>query len=1418
MKFRFLTVCSLLLSLLLLGGIMVACGGDEEETADSAPEESSDEKESGDESETESDTDETKPPVVLTGTWGSAITHAHQIANGVQASYMDSTRNHYRVENQNMVLEYALAAADQPMVSALKNSKGDVYVANTMDAFVKMNDGNVYYASNTTTAARPNIFKYGYYYYEVHFLEQNFIAAHDVSAEKEFPVRLFQNLSADASNRKFADDTVSFTVSGGDPYIYTGESPKFSAATYNAIEISIRSDRATSATLYFLAGSATGHSDAQSVNFALIPDGEFHAYTVFLSGVSDYTGMVSRLRLDLNDAAVGDVIAINGLRALKAESKVPPIVFDRTLHAYSDKLNQALHFIAKDTVTGISEFGMSTTIPADTVDKLIVGDAKGTHTSLDDVDWTTAVYVGFDIKSAGVFGYILPVHENSGKLTVALADGHYIITQSASPEDGILEAMGSFTENDFFMGQRLYTDETHTFDAFLREAEYERNPLTVLGGDTYVGYDALRGAYEYGIGGTGFNPPFFTSWNRHYEADVTIKGTDTDRQIYIYSNCPSNGGCTEGAVLLDENGMQLPIPMMIFKNFGGEDEEPIFYHGDQAYSMTLFPMTIDAGVDKSFTILNAMQNWGAFPLKQLSSIQFYAPYYHLSTGVTETSCIAPWYVHGKSLWTLPDFRPMSGIWWFDYEDDRRDNQPQHTHAGYHYFLQYTDADGNRYASENIENTIVSSGLNYSEVIMDYISDDGKIKVSYNHIEMPQTDEHRAYYEITYEVLEDVKIQNFQKDFSFFSTQGYAGLYQKMGYLNEKNEIVHINTPKRGFIQLGDQCPYVSFYALSGAWENKCGNTGFMIYNADLCIGGETYKGNLGLYTDDSKHHLTLNLGEVTLKKGDKMSINMVIVPWGSEESTDDTNMIKLRENTGLCPLDVTVANGEKLASVFVPRVKSVNGKDAELTLTGGTNHSVVRVYGFEKLTAPKIYEKINGEWVEYVSSSANTPDLDGTVHDYDGYCVYYDGDGTYSYTFLVDMTDVSERTFKIDASEDFQGWPAEPENEKKDPLNVYSDPTEIKSQIIGASVGESVVAEDGSYIRIYGDGTSPEAYFTTHIASNGEATGQYLVFKYRYPGGKSPSDIQIYTSTANNSAIAEEYFTIHDLTVDDNWHIMVVDMSKQGLPTFEAAASGKYVALHIRMDIFNAVTATDQYIDLAYIGVSDQLEAICQLNSDMEAADVCTNGAITATLNLQTGKVIPLGEEDSDKPATPLPDNDADFIHSDSGKAPAALAYIARIDFVNGVGDGEEGSPQYDSKGASNLTKIDVLAYNAETVDGHKLALAGWAMVYGGIEKYVWSADGGKTWHDATLYNRDTIQNASEGIIRAAEGGTATSGFDEFTANAVFQGAAGIPSGICADLSAYAGETVQVTFAAVPVAAPDALCIIVSISGVKVVD
>ena len=166
----------------------------------------------------------------------------------------------------------------------------------------------------------------------------------------------------------------------------------------------------------------------------------------------------------------------------------------------------------------------------------------------------------------------------------------------------------------------------------------------------------------------------------------------------------------------------------------------------------------------------------------------------------------------------------------------------------------------------------------------------------------------------------------------------------------------------------------------------------------------------------------IDIGEVTFKKGDTITINAIIMPWGSQESdfsgknfAPDVNVRAVRENTILNRAFATpVSDCEKVSRCFLPSIRSTNGTSAKFLLSGGENNIAVRVYGFERLAKPAICELVGGEWEKYELSSINTPDAQGKTHAYDGYNVFFDGDGSYSYSFVVTMNGGKERQFKIE--------------------------------------------------------------------------------------------------------------------------------------------------------------------------------------------------------------------------------------------------------------------------------------------------------------------------------------------------------------------------------------------------------------------
>lgn len=336
-------------------------------------------------------------------------------------------------------------------------------------------------------------------------------------------------------------------------------------------------------------------------------------------------------------------------------------------------------------------------------------------------------------------------------------------------------------------------------------------------------------------------------------------------------------------------------------------------------------------------------------------------------------------------------------------------QPQHTSGGRLYFLQYTDAEGNTYASDKTMDEIVSHGPVYTDIWMNYLSDDGRISIDYRHMEMPQTDENRTYYEIRMKVLEDISFENFAEDFTFFSMDGRSIVYDTLGYLNENNEVILTSTSqskREKIYKLGSESPFVSLSYTAAS--NDYVNLAAVIKDYSATIGGQAYTGGI-VMTDTFRDNvnyvrLTLDLGAVTLKAGDEININMILMPWGSQETAKDdiSGVLNVRRDTCLDPIKAEVKTGILISDPYMPQIRAEDGT-AEFTLSGADNNMAVRVYGFDDYAKPTIEEYVDGAWVEYKTASKNG---------YDGYMVHYDGDGTYSFSFIVDMSN-GARTFRV---------------------------------------------------------------------------------------------------------------------------------------------------------------------------------------------------------------------------------------------------------------------------------------------------------------------------------------------------------------------------------------------------------------------
>lgn len=1218
----------------------------------------------------------------LTGEYAEIIEVSNDIKNGVNPYYTDATRTSVTIDNQNMTLKYNIAPNGNMQIENLSTRGGCSYIENTMDVILNMQNGNKYYASKSLDDAILNIYRYGFYYYENRIEGQTFM--NEIVAESEHKFDLETAATRGFSKMTFdSDGTMNFRMSSDEDPQMRFEDLDLNASDYKYLELVIKtSDASKLCELYMVAGSAAGYSTNQRFQFSLVAGEEYQTVVFPLAdSINDYTGKISKLRLDIN-AATGAEISIKSLRLYDASYAGAPetLSIQRSFLTYSTKLHHLVQLSTTETVEGVASVDFVTRIAENKVAKLVVKDADGLKYTLEGVDWNTVEYVGFDIVDAGIFGYVLPFDDQSGKISVTLENGAYTVIQSKTPENGKLipSAKKTHNANDFFMGQRIYTDENHEFDTFIYEAEIERNPLTEehITVDTrydkaaFKGYNALKGYYEFNIAGGKFTQSYYGYPNRQYRVSFTVSGVEEKRMMYFATHSDETGGL-ECAVLLGKGDLLLPVPVEVCKNFDSDGDNTIYNIDDTLFSEAFFPLIVNPGDELKYTCVNLYQNWGLFPLKQISSIQYHVPFYHLSTGVIETNCIVPFTESGPG---LPDHRAMSAPLW--------PTQPQHTSGGSHTFLHYKGDDGKLVLTDNKSAFIDSYGPTYADITLGYLSADNKIETSYHYMEMPQTDENRTYLELSYKFLEDMSFTEFWKDFIFYrcTDNNETGRYQRLGYLDENNESQVVDASlgnKEYSYVLGNDCPYFTLFDMKGRapdTSNYYGyvNIGFLIYNHEVICNGEKLDVDFKIRNVDNYVYLSLDLEDVSFKAGDTIQINAIMMPWGSHEleapenEADrveghtyydtivdgvpymDKNVRDVRENTLKNPVKLTPAEDcNVIESTYLPKIRSNNGESAEFTISGGHNNIAVRVYGFNKLTVPTIQEYVGGRWVTYKVMSAANKDAQGYGYMYDGYMVYYDGDGTYSYSFIIEMDNGAERKFRVSTAEDYKAWPeVDPDmgantaiDAENDPINVYVDAKEIASFEIDMknciSSLELIENDTESYLRIFANSGAGESFVTLFKADDPayadlQSTGRYLVFKYRLDAN-SPNRLpgfEFFTNTERATPEGPDNLDYYNIKYDGEWHVVIIDIRGLLPHKYYVEREDKtFKAQFLRFDFFNTSNLSEEmYIDIAYVGLSDSLQDIYKLNEDMDEVTLAIQPGVETVINPKTGMEV--GYED----------------------------------------------------------------------------------------------------------------------------------------------------------------------------------------------
>lgn len=716
------------------------------------------------------------------------------------------------------------------------------------------------------------------------------------------------------------------------------------------------------------------------------------------------------------------------------------LYLDKTYHVYSDRMYQVYRLINSNSsaVSTIEQVTFQTMIPKSSVTKFEIrnGDTITTSYSSNALGSTEFRYAAFDIEGVGVLAFINTSTDCS--FWLMQDNDNYYFRQVKKV--GTLEAGGEVS-----FGTRVYTDTTHDFSGMRTADEIERNPLTAdditvtghstsLDGTGFVGYDKLKGHYVMNIAGSGFADAFGEPDKKYIDNIKVVAKDDRDVFFMVHSTCP-----LEGAALTDKNDLLIPMGLEVMKNFGHEVEEPIYDPADKMYGDTLFPVKLAKGKTLEFSLVNVYQNWGKYPLKQISSISYYVSYYHMSTGVTETNCLAPYYStylnkDDVGSWILPDFRGMSN----DGQTYEKDGSEKHSDLQNNSVgavngvsngssLSSSEADLGIYQGSDIH----SSGLTYADMNYSYTSKNGSYDVVYRHVEMPQTDEGRTYYTVEISFKKSTSLK--YADFSIFSFDARVNgdYYKNAAYIdaNGNKQVVSIDSTKLQsttsiinkwsptLYKLNKGSSYFTYYNMVRDGIHESGNFALIVKDYAITVNGQASDIGFAFYNDRIKRNSAYsNRGSLTIAEnttfaaGDKITVNVILLPYGKGSGESDISSVeKVYKDSATEALKVTATKGAVVEDDFIATVRAASYGVAEFTLSGGAikNSEVnyaIRVKGLKKLGKLKVEKKnASGEWetVELASS-----------HGFDGYSVIYEKDGTLEYSFIVTKTE-SDVTYRV---------------------------------------------------------------------------------------------------------------------------------------------------------------------------------------------------------------------------------------------------------------------------------------------------------------------------------------------------------------------------------------------------------------------
>lgn len=507
----------------------------------------------------------------------------------------------------------------------------------------------------------------------------------------------------------------------------------------------------------------------------------------------------------------------------------------------------------------------------------------------------------------------------------------------------------------------------------------ERSPLPpaafAVRDGWWLGYDPVSGLYRMQAAA---NTPAFSFEaayrvpSRRLSALLEVRNDALPRRLVV--KCATGVGNLPGAVLADPAGFPLPVPVMVAKNFGGEREEP----DDTGYGDAYFPLRLPANDQRRLQVVNLLQTWGSHMVKQVSSIRFFMIYWHLSVGLSESTCFSMDSLGDEFCYRIPDFRPLSGEFW--------PGQPQHGVGQFPGFLQYQPGNRTRLIYERTTFESISPCL--ARFTMAYHTSDGAATATVSVMEVPHRDEMRTFLRLRYDWQQPVAIEgDARRTFRWLNLHdrfrsnrllwlGAEGTVQERPIRGEGGPPVLL-----GEVLAADS-PFVATDADCRDEQYSCVT---LVRSFRARLGGRdlTQAVMSADFADSRGFWLTVPDAALSLQAGDFLEAEVMLMPHG-EPTLPELKPMRERARFGAGRVKVAVSTGTKLAD-FPVRVAAAD-EVARFSLEGGFDMMPIVVEGFREWGVPLLW--LGDLW------------QDQQQHGGDGYQVEPDGKGGYRFVFV----------------------------------------------------------------------------------------------------------------------------------------------------------------------------------------------------------------------------------------------------------------------------------------------------------------------------------------------------------------------------------------------------------------------------------